>query len=326
MGQWNFLLVAIGELFTPQTAAYALATLGLAVHFGYTGLLNFGQAGFMAVGGYAFAVTAVTFNQPLWVCVVAAVIGSVLLALLLGVPTLRLRADYLSIVTIGTAEIVRLIVRSPELEPWTGGSTGINRSGDDFYALNPLPEDFTIKLGTIVYNSDAVWIRIVAWIVVALAALFVWQLMRSPWGRVVKGVRENEDAVRALGKNVFAYKMQVLVIGGILAGVGTIFAIMPTSLQPDNYGTQTTFFLWAILLLGGAATVLGPIVGSMIFWALLALTDGFVALGVNNGILPITTLQSGQIRYMLVGLALMLLVIFRPQGIFGKKSEVMFNA
>lgn len=326
MGQWNFLLVAIGELFTPQTAAYALATLGLAVHFGYTGLLNFGQAGFMAVGGYAFAVTAVTFNQPLWVCVIAAVIGSVLLALLLGIPTLRLRADYLSIVTIGTAEIVRLIVRSPELEPWTGGSTGINRSGDDFYALNPLPEDFTLKLGTIVYNSDAVWIRIVAWIVVALAALFVWQLMRSPWGRVVKGVRENEDAVRALGKNVFAYKMQVLVIGGVLAGVGTIFAIMPTSLQPDNYGTQTTFFLWAILLLGGAATVLGPIVGSMIFWALLALTDGFVSLGVNNGVLPITTLQSGQIRYMLVGLALMLLVIFRPQGIFGKKSEVLFNA
>ncbi len=326
MGQWNFLLVAIGELFTPQTAAYALATLGLAVHFGYTGLLNFGQAGFMAVGGYAFAITAVTFNQPLWVCVVAAVVGSVLLALLLGIPTLRLRADYLSIVTIGTAEIVRLIVRSPELGPWTGGSTGINRSGDNFYALNPLPEDFTIKLGTIVYNSDAVWIRLVAWVVVALAALLVWQLMRSPWGRVVKGVRENEDAVRALGKNVFAYKMQVLVIGGVLAGVGTIFAIMPTSLQPDNYGTQTTFFLWAILLLGGAATVLGPIVGSMIFWALLALTDGFVSLGVNNGILPITTLQSGQIRYMLVGLALMLLVIFRPQGIFGKKSEVMFNA
>lgn len=326
MGQWNFLLVAFGELLTPQTAAYALATLGLAVHFGYTGLLNFGQAGFMAVGGYAFAVTAVTFNQPLWVCVVAAVVGSVLLALLLGIPTLRLRADYLSIVTIGTAEIIRLIVRSPELQPWTGGSTGINRSGDDFYALNPLPSDFTIKLGTIVYNSDAVWIRIVAWAVVILAALFVWQLMRSPWGRVVKGVRENEDAVRALGKNVFAYKMQVLIIGGVLAGVGTIFAIMPTSLQPDNYGTQTTFFLWAILLLGGAATVLGPIVGSMIFWALLALTDGFVALGVTNGILPITTLQSGQIRYMLVGLALMLLVIFRPQGIFGKKSEVMFNA
>ena len=326
MGQWNFLLVAIGELFTPQTAAYALATLGLAVHFGYTGLLNFGQSGFMAVGGYAFAVAAVAFHAPFWACVVSAVIGATILALLLGIPTLRLRADYLSIVTIGVAEIVRLIVRSPETEQWTGGSTGINRSGVGFFALNPLPEDLSWTMGTIRYNSDALWIRLVAWVVVALAALFIWQLMRSPWGRVVTGIRENEDAVRALGKNVFSYKMQVLVIGGVLAGVGTIFAIMPTSLQPDNYGTQTTFFLWAILLLGGAATVAGPIVGSMIFWALLALTDGFVALGVSSGVLPITTLQSGQIRYMLVGLALMLLVIYRPQGIFGKKSEVLFNA
>ncbi len=325
MGQWNFLLVATGELFTPQTAAYALATLGLAVHFGYTGLLNFGQAGFMAVGGYAFAMLAVSFGQPLWVCVLGAIMGSVILALLLGIPTLRLRADYLSIVTIGTAEIVRLVVRAPELEKWTGGSTGINKSGADFYAMNPLPKDFSWTMGTIRYDSNAIWVRLVAWGVVLLGALFVWQLMRSPWGRVVKGIRENEDAVRALGKNVFSYKMQVLSIGGVLAGIGTIFAIMPTSLQPDNYGTQTTFFLWAILLLGGAATVLGPIVGSMIFWSLLALTDGFVSLGVSNKVLPITTLQSGQVRYMLVGLALMLLVIFRPQGIFGRKSEVLFN-
>jgi amino acid/amide ABC transporter membrane protein 2, HAAT family (TC 3.A.1.4.-) len=139
MGNWNFLLVAAGELFTPQTAAYALATLGLAVHFGYTGLLNFGQAGFMAVGGYAFAISASAFGLPLWACVLAAVMGSTILALLLGIPTLRLRADYLSIVTIGTAEIVRLVVRSPELEPWTGGSTGINRSGADFFAANPCP-------------------------------------------------------------------------------------------------------------------------------------------------------------------------------------------
>jgi len=326
MGNWNFLLVAAGELFTPQTAAYALATLGLAVHFGYTGLLNFGQAGFMAVGGYAFAISASAFGLPFWACVLAAVMGSTILALLLGIPTLRLRADYLSIVTIGTAEIVRLVVRSPELEPWTGGSTGINRSGADFFAANPLPDDFSWTMGTIRYDADAIWVRLVAWTVVLLAALFIWRLMNSPWGRVVKGIRENEDAVRALGKNVFSYKMQVLVIGGVLAGVGTIFAIMPTSLQPDNYGTQTTSFLWAILLLGGAATVMGPIIGSMIFWSLLALTDGFVSLGVNSGVLPITTLQSGQVRYMLVGLALMLLVVFRPQGIFGRKSEVKFNA
>ena len=97
------------------------------------------------------------------------------------------------------------------------------------------------------------------------------------------------------------------------------------AVQPDNYSTEFTFYAYTVLLLGGAATVLGPIVGAMIFWALLALTDGIVAAGVSTGVLPITTLQSGQIRYMMVGLAIMLLVIFRPQGIFGRKSEVLFN-
>lgn len=325
-GQWNFIPIAFGEIISPQTAAYALATLGLAVHFGYTGLLNFGQAGFMALGGYAFAIMATNFQWPFFACLAAAIVGAVLFAVLLGVPTLRLRADYLSIVTIGAAEIIRLVARSPELEPLTGGSTGLNGSGASFYAMNPLPERLRISIGPLSFSSNEIWVRLVAWVVVALGALLIWQLMRSPWGRVVKGIRENEDAVRALGKNVFVYKMQVLVLGGILAGIGVVFAIMPTSLQPDNYGTQTTFFLWAILLLGGAATVLGPIVGSMLFWTVLALTDGLVALGVQQHVLPFTSLQSGQVRFMLVGIAIMLLVIYRPQGIFGKKSEVQFSA
>jgi branched-chain amino acid transport system permease protein len=97
-------------------------------------------------------------------------------------------------------------------------------------------------------------------------------------------------------------------------------------LQPDNYGTQLTFFLYTILLLGGAATVFGPVVGAIIFWVTLSLTDGLLSLAVSNHWLPITTIQQGPIRFILVGLALMLLVIFRPQGIFGKKKEAFFSA
>ena len=99
---------AAGELFSPTTAAYALATLGLAVHFGYTGLLNFGQAGFMAVGAYGFAISTLTFHVPFFVGLLIAVVGSAIFALLLGIPTLRLRADYLAIVTIAAAEIIAL--------------------------------------------------------------------------------------------------------------------------------------------------------------------------------------------------------------------------
>ena len=92
----------------------------------------------------------------------------------------------------------------------------------------------------------------------ALAVLLVWQLMRSPWGRVIKGIREDEDAVRALGKNVFFYKMQALIIGGVFGALGGIVFVLPRAVVPANYATTLTFFIWTILLLGGAATVFGP--------------------------------------------------------------------
>lgn len=322
----NFIFVSIGQLWDPLTIAYALAALGLTVHFGFTGLLNFGQAGFMAVGGYFFAMTATLLNWPFVASLLFAMIGSAAFALLLGIPTLRLRADYLSIVTIAAAEIVRLIARSSELTPWDGGPTGINGAGQSFYALNPFPSTLKISFGPITYSSKDIWIRVFGIGMLALAAILVWLLMRSPWGRVIKGIREDEDAVRALGKNVFAFKMQSLVLGGVLAGVGTTIAIIPTSLQPDNYGTQITFFLWAIMLLGGATRVLGPVVGSMIFWVVISLTEGLISLGITYNFLPITTVQAGQVRFMLVGLALILLVVFRPQGILGNKKEAFFSA
>lgn len=321
-----FIFVSLGQVFAPLTIAYALAALGLTVHFGYTGLLNFGQAGFMAVGGYFFAMTASLLDWPFVASLAMAALGAALFALLLGVPTLRLKADYLSIVTIAAAEIIRLVVRSSELTPITGGPTGINGAGKNFYALNPLPADLKLSFGPITYNSNDIWIRLFGIGLVAVCTVLVWLLMRSPWGRVIKGIREDEDAVRALGKNVFAFKMQSLVLGGVLAGLGVTIAIIPTSLQPDNYGTQATFFLWTIMLLGGATRILGPLVGSIIFWVVISLTEGLISVGIDAGILPITAVQSGQIRFMLVGLALMLLVVFRPQGILGKKKEAFFSA
>jgi ABC-type branched-subunit amino acid transport system permease subunit len=322
--EFNFIPLAFGELFSPTTAAYALAALGLAVHFGFTGLLNFGQAGFMAVGGYAFAITAVKFEWPLWGSFLATIIASTIFALILGIPTLRLRADYLSIVTIAAAEIIRLSVKTPEFSDVTGGSEGINGAARTFNELNPLPEG-RFGFGVLTYSADQWWVRIVGWGLVGLACLLVYLLVRSPWGRIIKGIREDQDAVRSLGKNVFAYKMQALILGGILGGVAGALFILPRSLQPDNYGTQLTFFLYTILLLGGAATVFGPIAGSIIFWVTLSLSDGILTLLVSNELLPITSIQQGPIRFIIIGITLMLLVIFRPQGIFGKKKEAFFS-
>lgn len=322
--EFNFIPLALGEIFSPTTAAYALAALGLAVHFGFTGLLNFGQAGFMAVGGYAFAITAVKFEWPLWGSFLATIVASTIFALILGIPTLRLRADYLSIVTIAAAEIIRLSVKTPEFSDVTGGSEGINGAARTFNDLNPIP-DGRFGAGVLTYSSDQWWVRIVGWALVGLACLLVYLLVRSPWGRIIKGIREDQDAVRSLGKNVFAYKMQALILGGILGGVAGALFILPRSLQPDNYGTQLTFFLYTILLLGGAATVFGPIAGAIIFWVTLSLSDGLLTLLVSNDLLPIASTQQGPIRFIIIGITLMLLVIFRPQGIFGKKKEAFFS-
>jgi ABC-type branched-subunit amino acid transport system permease subunit len=323
--EFNFIPLAFGEFFSPTTAAYALAALGLAVHFGFTGLLNFGQAGFMAVGGYAFAITAVKWEWPLWGSLLATIVASTLFALILGIPTLRLRADYLSIVTIAAAEIIRLSVKTPEFSDVTGGSEGINGASRTFNDLNPMGEG-RFGAGVLTYSSDQWWVRIVGWGLVGLACLIVFLLVRSPWGRIVKGIREDQDAVRSLGKNVFAYKMQALILGGILGGLAGALFILPRSLQPDNYGTQLTFFLYTILLLGGAATVFGPIVGAIIFWVTLSLSDGILTLLVSNELLPISSTQQGPIRFIIIGITLMLLVIFRPQGILGKKKETFFSA
>lgn len=317
---------ALGEIISPTTAAYALAALGLAVHFGYTGLLNFGQAGFMAMGAYGLAISTLTFNAPFWAALAVALVCSAVFAFLLGIPTLRLRADYLAIVTIAAAEIVRYVVTTNRLTDVTGSAGGLNGFTNGFYALNPFPEG-RYGLGFVTLSHRDLWVRVAAWSLVALCCLLVWMLMRSPWGRVLKGIREDENAVRSLGKNVYAYKMQALVIGGILGTfAGALFTLPRSSVQPANYGTELTFFLWTCLLLGGMATVLGPVIGAMIFWVVLSLTQGLLFGAIEAGYITfISTTQAGQLRFIMVGIALMLLMIFRPQGVLGNKKELAFT-
>jgi neutral amino acid transport system permease protein len=308
---------------SPETIAYALAALGLAVHFGYAGLLNFGMAGFMALGAYGYAISVLSFGLPWWAGIIVGCLASVVFALILGIPTLRLRADYLAIVTIAAAEIVRLLFTTQAFDEWTNSADGLGGYHASFRAANPIPPG-EYGFGPWVYNEQQWWVRLFGIVLVVIAALIVWALMRSPWGRVLRGIREDEDAVRALGKNVFAYKMQALIIGGVFGALGGVVFALPSAVVPSVYVTSLTFFIWTILLLGGAATVFGPIVGSVIFWVIMAFLSGVLPALAAQGILPMTTSQAGTLRYILVGIALMLLVIFRPQGIFGNKKELTF--
>ncbi|GAB2878936.1 branched-chain amino acid ABC transporter permease [Nocardioides pacificus] len=312
----------------PSAIIYCLAAIGLNVHFGYTGLLNFGQAGFMAVGGYGMASIVSTWGLPFWLGIIVGLLLTVLLALLLGIPTLRLRADYLAIVTIAAAEMIRQTVGSVTLVDYFGGQDGLTGFSSEFRSINPFSDSVGIP-GLVTWRPNDAWVMLVGWTLVILSCLIVWLLMRSPWGRVLKSVREDEDAVRSLGKNVYAYKMQALVIGGLFGALaGFITALRSAAINPSFFATDITFFAYTVLLLGGAARVLGPVVGSIIFWFMLTFLDVFFEQATRNDLIPdwiMTENQASLMRFIFMGLALMLLMIYRPQGIFGDRRELAID-
>lgn len=306
---------------------YCLAAIGLNLQFGYTGLLNFGVVAFVASGAYAIGVIVLTFNLSLWLAILVGILISVFLSLLLGIPTLRLRADYLAIVTIAASELLRLTVRTV-FKDTLGGTQGLSgKIGQQFHDLNPLPAEFD-SLPILTWTRQDLWVVIVGWGLVALFSVLMLLLVRSPWGRVIKGIREDEDAVISLGKNTFAYKMQSLIVGGIIMAFGGIvWAVAKQSVQPDTFVPDFTFFVYTILLLGGAARILGPIAGTIIFWFLLAGIGEFLGQAIQAGWIDfLKPTDVGAIRFILMGLGLMMLMIFRPQGIFGDRKELALDA
>lgn len=311
-----------------EAILFALLAIGLNMHFGYTGLLNFGQVAFAAVGAYGVAVTVATFGLSMWTGIVIGLMATVVLALLLGIPTLRLRADYLAIVTIAAGEIIRFLFRSVSLREITGGSNGLTQFAREFYAINPFPSG-QYGIGFLQFSARDFWVLVVGWSLVAIAVLVQFLLIRSPWGRVVKSVREDEDAARSLGKNVYSFKMQSLIWGGLMGGLaGFVQGIGTQSVQPDFFATPITFFAYVALIAGGTATLLGPVIGAMIFWAIIGLSDAILRQAVGAGYIPTWIMdgtQVGQVRFMVVGLGLMLLMIYRPQGIFGDRREMAFD-
>ena len=152
--------------------------------------------------------------------------------------------------------------------------------------------------------------------IVFLAALFLLKaLQNTPWGRVLKGVREDEDAVAALGKNVLVYKLQSLAIAAALGAVSGIFlALNVTYLYPGEFDPTVTFFAYSVLILGGFASYPGSFFGTLLFWSVI---EGLRLLN-----LPLSTNQLGSLRFVLVGVILVVLMMLRPQGLLGRKAEM----
>lgn len=289
----------------------AVFVLGLQLQVGDTGLLNFGHVGFMAIGAYGTGLM-VTNGVPLLLAIPLAVLIAAIAGVLIGIPTLRLRGDYFAIVTIAAGEILRIIIMNSQ--DVTGGTLGLRGASGSWGRRGTwkgVPGWFHDTFGI----NQKVPLLILTWLTALIVALFLRHLGKSPWRRALRAVRENEDAASAVGKNVFKLKLQSLGIGAGIAGLsGVLFTLYQTSLYPDNFLPIVTFIGFAILILGGMGSYFGVIVGSIVI--------GFIIAGARFLDLPIDGDKLAAVQYMVVGLIIMAIMAFRPQGLFGKKEEL----
>ena len=299
---------------------YTIFALGLQINVGYTGIFNFGQAGFMAVGAYSMAI--LTTGGPdgegfinFWLSLPLAVLITIAFGVLVGLPSLRLRADYFAIATIAAAEAVRLFaLNAREL---TGGNQGLIGFGDEWDSVSQTIEGWLVDLGW--SDPETLFpLLIVVWITAAVLTVALRFIQETPWGRVLRAIREDEDAARALGKNTFVYKLQSLAIAGTTGAIAGFFlALNLNFVNPTEFEPIFTFIGYGILILGGLANYYGVALGSLIFWTLLE--------GLRFIELPLEEQQITAIRFIIVGLVLILLMAFRPQGVAGKREEMVLG-
>jgi ABC-type branched-subunit amino acid transport system permease subunit len=313
---WTFVGVVAG--------IFTIFALGLQLQFGFTGLLNFGHVAFMAVGAYTMAILIVKVGWPMWASALTAIATAMAVGVLIGLPTVRLRADFLAIATIAFGEIVRLIALNQS--DLTGGPQGtINLEGAGTAASfnaewlsfqNSVQGLLEAVLGDVSRNQTML---VIVWTVVVLLILLLQFFVHSPWGRVLKSIREDEDAASALGKNVFAYKLQALALGAALGALaGLFFAFQFSFFSPQDFDPLTTFFAWVIVILGGTGRNWAVPVGAVVFSVIFA--------GTRFADIPLfDTADQAFLRLILIGLILIGLMAFRPQGLFGKREEMVLG-
>jgi len=359
-------------------AIYAMLTLSLNLHWGYTGLFNIGIVGFMAVGGYTFLMLTMQVAEPgvrsagglglpFVVGLAGAVVAAAVLGFVVGLPSLRLRADYLAITTIAMAEIVRYFYQSNAFQQvelfgmslGTGGGSGLvgdSTTPFDRYVYDAgwseglvdfLDETFRIS-GTLGPPIETLFDAIVLLVVVAG---FYWLLKRtggSPFGRVLKAIREDEDVANALGKDTGRFKMKSFMLGCALMGLaGALYVYfqLGNTVNPTVFRPRLTFFVWVALILGGAGSNTGSVLGAALFVGILFRGPLYVKNAVENivafpdspatvagalgGLLsldPVPFLaflfdNMGSLRIILLGVVLIVLMKRRPQGLLGHRKE-----
>lgn len=353
-------------------AVFALLALALNLHWGYTGLFNIGVVGFMAIGVYTFAFLTASpeaspagLGLPMVVGVIGGTIAAGIAGAVIALPALRVRADYFAIITLGFSEIVRLSITSGSLRQievgetvyGTGGGSGIRYSPVDGVVTWILELPGFEQLGNgLYYVADLVAVtesvvdRFLYAVILILFILLFYALLhriaRSPFGRVLKAIREDEMAARSLGKRTQRTKIKVFMVGTALMGLGGILWLGSRSLvQPDGLMPVITFYIFVALIIGGAGSNTGSVVGAFVFAAFLWEGPRFIRTIVrtNLDVRPPATIYDAlvelvaadpmpligyiigsldELRWILVGIVLIALMIYRPDGLMGDRKEI----
>ena len=306
-------LIGYGAFFLTMALTFAIICLGLNVQWGQTGLFNVGVAGFVAVGAYVSSLLTTPdmagrlggFDMPMLVGWIGGALATGFVTLLVGALTIRLRADYLAIATFGVAVAVQLCVLN--LESVTGGPFGIGFIPRPFGALAGDPLLFSLLN-----------LAVLAAVVLALY-LALERLLRSPWGRVLRAIREDEAAALALGKSAVRFRLQAFTIGGAIMGLaGATQAHFIGFIAPDNYSPTLTFQVWAMLIVGGSGNNRGAILGAIVVWGIWAVSASAVAAVFP----PDQQARAASLQIVMIGVALCAILLLRPRGILGEVQVI----
>lgn len=298
---------------------YAVFALGLNIQWGYTGLFNIGIAGFFCIGAYTSAMITTPvptgvyahyvqqvfgLDLPFIAGLLGAAIMCGIIAFLIGIPTLRLGEDYLAIATLGIAETFRLIFNN---EHWlANGPRG----------LMGLPQPFTGLVDARHYN----YIYLVVIVITMLVIYFLIERgIRSPWGRVLRAIREDEVSASMSGKDIFNFKMQSLIFGAMVMGVGgALYAHYTKAISPDVFTPlYGTFIIWVMLMAGGSGNNKGAILGAYVIWGI------WVGTTFLTNLMPYSLkARAPYIRFLIIGILLEFILLYRPQGLLGEEKKV----
>ncbi len=293
-----------------QVLTYVMLGWGLNVVVGLAGLLDLGYVAFYAVGAYSYALLATNFGLSFWVCLPLAGILAALWGVMLGFPVLRLRGDYLAIVTLAFGEIIRLVIIN--WQSLTGGPNGISPIPRPTLFGIPLTageDGLAAKLG--IEFSPTQRIVFLFYLILALALLTNWvtiRLRRLPIGRAWEALREDEVACRALGINITTTKLTAFATGAMFGGfAGAFFATRQGFISPESFTFQESALVLAIVVLGGMGSQLGVALAALTLIGGFELFRGF-----------------DQYRMLVFGLAMVLLMIWRPRGLIGHRAPTVF--